>query len=329
MSSVDHNSPTYSSLTDAELLTLIVNERDPGAVQALIEKHSTLLMSVCWQILQNQTDAEDAFQAMIVHFVRDADQIRKPNFVSTWLYRVAQREAINILRRRKRETIRSSEELSQMQSQLKDVSQDQLDELVSLHEELDQLPEKYRAPLVLCYLEGKSRQEAALELDVTENSIKASLATGRKKLHKRLLKRGVVLTSVLTAWNATQVDAGTSLSSILMQQTIQSALGHSPVTAAGTTSFSSTSTSIGSQGAFSKGTTWMAVSTGKKVLAGIVGTVILIGGATSVLLTKTEQKEVSEPTPEQTPLAVPIEIEDFPSQEMQDIIAQIKENEKL
>lgn len=301
----------YSSRTDAELLELVVEKQDRLAMKVLIEKHSRLLMSVCWQTLQNQNDAEDAFQTTIVHFVKNAATIQKPKYVSTWLYRVAQRESVNILRRKKRDSVHSIEEHSDVVVNKEEFTREQYEELSSLHEELNGLPDKYRGPLVLCYLEGKSREEAARELEVSLSSIKAALATGRKHLQRRLLKRGFAFSSVVAVWQASQAHAEMLIPTEMVQQAIQTGVVQLPsVTTTGAVSATGTSTVL------TKGTSWMAASLGKKLVIGLVGSIVLLSGTVGflgILLNQVpDQVEASEP-----------------DREVKKLIAKIKEQESF
>ncbi len=311
--------------TDIELLHLIVEQNDQIALQTLIEKHSTLLMSVCMQILRDQNDAEDAFQNAVITFVKDPGKIKKPQFFSSWLYRVAQRESYNILRRKKRAKAEPLGEHSAVTNQF-EATQDQFEELTLLHEELDQLQENYRVPLILCYLEGKSRKEAAAELNVTVNSIKASLTAGRELLRKRLLKRGIALASVLAAWNSSQALVASSVSATFVQQALSSSLAKSTV--AGTTSSGTTVT--GSKAALIKGTTLMAVSTGKNIAIGFIGIALLMGGMVAVGVLENRKDSNTPITSEEIEAKAPEEIETGgPSPELMEIIAKIKEKESL
>jgi RNA polymerase sigma factor (sigma-70 family) len=311
--------------TDVELLLLIVEQNDQIALQTLIEKHSTLLMSVCMQILRDQNDAEDAFQNAVITFVKNPGKINKPQFFSSWLYRVAQRESYNILRRKKRVQAEPLGEHSAVTNQF-EATQDQFEELTLLHEELDQLQENYRVPLILCYLEGKTRKEAATELNVTVNSIKASLTSGRELLRKRLLKRGIALASVLAAWNSSQALVASTVSATFVQQALNNSLVNS--TAAGTTSSGTSVT--GSKAALIKGTTMMAVSTGKNIAIGMIGIALLLGGivAVGVLENNKDSKTpvASEVIEKDTSEA--IETGD-PNHELMEIIAKIKEKESF
>lgn len=308
--------------TDAELLHLIVEQNNQDAFRMLIEKHSTLLMSVCLQILRDKNDAEDAFQNAVIKLVQNSGKIKNPQYVSSWLYQVAQRESLNILRQKKRIKAEPLGEHSAVTNE-PEASQENSEELVTLHEELNQLPEKYRAPIILCYLEGKTRQEASAELNVTVNSVKASLTTGRELLKKRLLKRGIALASVLTAWNTSQTSVASAVSSTLVHQALQYGLAKTSV--AGTTA--SVSSSTGMKSIVSKGINWMAVSTFNKSLLGIILLLAFIGVTAGILELKNSHTGISE-VESNNPVSGDFETGD-PSSELMKIIANIKEKEPL
>lgn len=284
--------------TDVKLLQSFLERQDREALETLVQKHSTLMMSVCFHILRNQDAAEDAFQNAVVVFVQKANTIRQPQYLSNWLYRVAQHEAFSILRRQKREQTSQPMLEQDVKTSLGESNPKQFEELALLHEELDQLSDKVRGPLVLCYLEGKSRQEAARELNVTPNSIKASLVSGRKQLRARLLKRGVAMASVIAAWNATQTQVSATVTNSLVQQAVTGGLAQTLTSTAGTTSLSSSIT--GSKGLLTKGTMWMAVSGGKKGIVAGIALLALIGGGVVVGLRPGEE-ETNEKTEVQTP----------------------------
>src|SRR5204863_8619154 len=93
-----------------------------------------------------------------------------------------------------------------------------------LTEEVGRLPEKLRAPFVLCCLEGKSRSEAALQLGWKEGTVFGRLAEARKRLQQRLARRGVTLTAALCAGAIAATVEGAA-PAVLLRTTIKAALG--------------------------------------------------------------------------------------------------------
>jgi RNA polymerase sigma factor (sigma-70 family) len=161
-------------LQDRDLLRCFVKEREEAAFTALIQRHGPMVLRVCLQVLHQEQDAEDAFQATFLILSRKAAAVQKRDSLASWLYGVAHHAALDLkrslARRRSREerasplaptdplgalTVREGEEI--------------------LHQELSRLPEKYRAPLVLCCLEGLARDEAALQLGWPLGKLKSRL----------------------------------------------------------------------------------------------------------------------------------------------------------
>src|SRR5262245_2749641 len=79
---------------DRSLLDRFVDHADEHAFQVLLRRHGPLVMSVCTRVLGNQSDAEDAFQATFMVFVRKANSLRAPESLAPWLYGVAYRTSL-------------------------------------------------------------------------------------------------------------------------------------------------------------------------------------------------------------------------------------------
>jgi RNA polymerase sigma factor (sigma-70 family) len=194
-----------AGLTDGQLLEDFLTRGDDGALEALVHRHAAMAWGVCRRILGNHHDAEDAFQATFLILVRRAASIVPREMVAGWLYGVAQRTALkaraNSLRRKVRE--RQVRDMPEAEAVPEDAWSD-FQPL--LDEELSRLPDKYRVPVVLCDLEGKTRKQAARQLGWPEGTVAGRLARARKILAESLARRGVVLpagaTAVLLARNA-------------------------------------------------------------------------------------------------------------------------------
>src|SRR5437868_13011731 len=145
---------------DGQLLERFTAQRDEAAFTTLVRRHGPMVLNVCRSVLHHEQDAEDAFQATFLVLVRKADSIRQPEAVAGWLYEVAHHVAIkaqaDAARRRAQER-----RVSPMAAADPTLDMTLRDLQRVLHEELRRLPEKYRLPLVLCYLEGRSQEEAA------------------------------------------------------------------------------------------------------------------------------------------------------------------------
>jgi len=182
--------------SDQELLRRFLDQRDEAAFAALVERHGPMVLAAGKRVLHNDHDAEDVLQATFLLFARKAGSIRRAPSVGSWLYGVAYRLALKLRAQTARQ--RTQERRIINQSSSEDGLEVTLKELQSLlDEELHKLPEKYRAPILLCCLEGKTRDEAALELGWKVGAVKIRLERGRELLRKRLLRRGVSASAVL------------------------------------------------------------------------------------------------------------------------------------
>jgi RNA polymerase sigma factor (sigma-70 family) len=203
---------------DVDLLDRYRRERDPDALDALVRKHAPLVLAACRKVLPD-ADADDVFQATFLVLMRDAKSIRKGQSVGAWLYGVAHRLALQARSSSARRSRIERKSGPKPAANLPDLSWREA--CAALHEELNRLPDAYRLPLLLCYVEGKSRDEAAAELGWTLNRVRGQLERGRVRLRDRLERRGIALSAGLlaaVAGNSTAAD-GTPA------RLIQSALG--------------------------------------------------------------------------------------------------------
>lgn len=182
---------------DGDLLERFASRRDEAAFEALVQRHGPMVLGVCRRVLGQGHDAEDAFQATFLVLVRKASSIARPELLGNWLYGVAYRTATKArsmgLRHRSREAAMG--DMSHCEAPAESLW-DELDRDLQplLLQELHRLPAKYRAPLVLCYLEERTKQDAARQLRVPVGTVSSRLARGREMLRKRLARRGVALT---------------------------------------------------------------------------------------------------------------------------------------
>ena len=189
-------------LTDPQLLERYLTCRDEAAFAALVRRHSRLVLSACRRVLRDEADVEDAFQATFLVLLRKASSVRWQASIGNWLFGVAHRLAVqaraNALRRRQREATAASKREAAPDLSWREA-------LGMLHEELDRLPDAYRLPLLLCGLEGKTREEAAQVLDCSTGAIKGRLERGRELLRSRLLRRGLTLSGAMLAASVCEV----------------------------------------------------------------------------------------------------------------------------
>lgn len=179
--------------TDNELLMQFARRKDERAFRQLVERHTAMVMRVCRSTSRNEQDAEDAFQATFLILAGRASKLLRISSVGGWLHRVAYRTALRTRarRRRLRETAIVDEPELGRDSTLEQVQERDLQRVV--HEELQRLSQSYRNAIVLCDIEGKSRAQAAAQLECTEQALKGTLARGRRQLRLRMLRRGAVL----------------------------------------------------------------------------------------------------------------------------------------
>jgi RNA polymerase sigma factor (sigma-70 family) len=170
---------------DEELLRRFAADRDEAAFTALVERHGPMVWGVCRRTLHNHHDAEDAFQATFLVLARKAGSIGRRELLANWLHGVA----YNAARKARAAAIRRS----RRECQVVDLPEPEarptepgIDAESLLDHELSRLPDRYRAVLVLCDLQGKTRKEAAAELGVPEGTVAGRLARARALLARRL-----------------------------------------------------------------------------------------------------------------------------------------------
>jgi RNA polymerase sigma factor (sigma-70 family) len=189
---------TAVALNDGELLSRFAVAHDEAAFTLLVERHAPMVLRVCRRVLGHEQDAEDACQATFLVLVRSAASVRKRASVASWLFGVAARTARKLRASRARqERDRGCLADATLPASGSDPSWREV--CAVLDEELLRLPEKYHSPLVLCYLEGLTREEAACRLGVNLNRLRGRLDYGRTLLRRRLTRRGITLTAVLFA----------------------------------------------------------------------------------------------------------------------------------
>jgi RNA polymerase sigma factor (sigma-70 family) len=187
----------HRQATDRQLLERFLHQHDETAFTALVRRHQKCVYSALTKVLHDPADVEDAFQATFLVLVRKATSVRWQEGLGTWLYAVAHRVAVHArgaARTRQRHESQAAER-TEPTSAPPDLSCREACAVV--HEELERLPDALRLPLLLCYLEGKSRDEAASQLGVSSATVKGRLERGRNVLRERLTRRGVPLTAGL------------------------------------------------------------------------------------------------------------------------------------
>jgi RNA polymerase sigma factor (sigma-70 family) len=216
------------ALSDAQLLEQFALQRDEAAFEALLHRYGPLVSGVCRRLLYDVQDAEDAFQATFLVLARKAGGIGRRSLLGNWLYgvaaRVAARARKNACRRRQRE--RHDFDLSAVPGA---ETTAEPDVAPVLHEEVQRLPDKYRGPVVLCYLEGQTNEEAAAHLHCPVGTVKTRLNKARQLLRSRLARRGVTLTAGLLAANTPAAAAPAALLDGTSQAALSFAAGRAVV----------------------------------------------------------------------------------------------------
>jgi RNA polymerase sigma factor (sigma-70 family) len=215
-----------SSLTDAQLLERFVTQHDEAAFELLLWRHEKMVLSTCRRVLKNPHDAEDAFQATFLTLVRKAGSIGKRASVAAWLHKVAYRIALqaNGVAKVHATHERQGCDLSTAAA-TPDFSAEPVwrDLLVVLDQEVNGLPEKYRVPVVLCYLEGKTYEEAARQLGCPRGTVSIRLTRGRELLRQLLTRRGLVFSGSLLATVLSEHAAEAALPFALVDATVRAA----------------------------------------------------------------------------------------------------------
>lgn len=211
------------ALSDSELVRRFAASKDEVALAALIRRHGPLILRTSERLLGNRADAEDVFQAVFLVLARKVTTLKRPEAIGPWLYGVAQKVARNL--RRKNRT-RAARERQTPAKALRDAQEDlSLREAETLlHEELAGMKSVYCDALVLCYLEGHSRDEAAHRLGLPLGTFKKRLEKAKHILHARLTKRGLGLSSALIAALFSEISARAVLPMALVEDTAQAAI---------------------------------------------------------------------------------------------------------
>jgi len=275
---------TFTAQSDGQLLDRYLSSRDEGAFEAIVNLHGPMVLSLCRRFLRDPRDIEDVFQATFLILARKASSIRRREVLSSWLYGVAYRIAVRarseVLKRRSIETG------VHLLGDPADVESRGVDEIGPvLDQELSRLPEKYRAPIVLCYLKEQTHDQAAAELRWPVGTVRSRLARGRELLKERLTRRGC---SPATA----MLGAGPGISLRSFTASVPQPLAQATVAAAGrylwgarsgggpaALTLSSSSSLSGPATALAQGVlTTMALTQIKLISAGLTAVGLLAGG---------------------------------------------------
>jgi RNA polymerase sigma factor (sigma-70 family) len=188
------NRGTAAGLSEGALLERYVSGGDEAAFAALVARHGPMVLGVCRRVLRDERDVEDAFQATFLVLIRRAGAIRDGDLIARWLHGVAHRVAVRARAHSARRFVheQSVSELIEVGAAGPASAEAERRELAAIvDEEVTRLPSPLRAPVVLCYLEGMSHDEAARQLRWPVGTVRSRMARARDILRHRLARRGV------------------------------------------------------------------------------------------------------------------------------------------
>jgi RNA polymerase sigma factor (sigma-70 family) len=208
--------------SDGRLVSRFARLRDEAAFAELLRRHGPMVLGVCRRVLGDSADADDAFQATFLVLVRKAGALGAPESVANWLHGVAHRTALKA-------RVEAAKRQHREQEAAAMPATSATDDLVwrdlrpVLDEEIQRLPARYRAPFVLCHLEGKTNEEAAHLLGCPKGTVLSRLSRARERLRARLTKRGVTLSATALATVVTERTASATVSAALGAITLRAA----------------------------------------------------------------------------------------------------------
>jgi RNA polymerase sigma factor (sigma-70 family) len=213
--------PAGEELSDAALLERFAVAGDGAAFESLLRRFGPMVLAVCRRVLGHEQAAEDAFQATFLVLVRRARSIRKRELLGNWLYGVASRTALKARSRAARAQVRERQVREMAPA---DPVQEAMrrDLGTVLDQELSRLPDKYRQPLVLCYLQGRTNEEAARQLGCPSGTLFTRLARARDMLRGRLTRRGLALSAPALGM-ALANQAAAAVPEVLVSSTLRAA----------------------------------------------------------------------------------------------------------
>jgi RNA polymerase sigma factor (sigma-70 family) len=203
---------------DRELVERLLAGRDEAAFEALIRRHGPMVYRVCWRVLQQAEDTEDAFQATFLLLARNLGTLKKRDSLASWLHGVALRVALSTKKQAARRRLLEGSVPAPHVGPPDDITWREL--RAALDAELASLPERHRLPLILCYLEGRSQEEAARQLRWSKSTLLRRLEEARAALGRRLTRKGLVWPAAVSAVLLSDCVAPAALSSRLIGLTM-------------------------------------------------------------------------------------------------------------
>lgn len=226
---------TTAGSTEGQLLERFASGRDESAFEALVERHGPMVLGVCRRFLRDPNDVDDAFQATFLILARKARTLSRKDLLGNWLYGVAcrvSRRARGVAARRSSRftAFEDDQQLAAGRSPGDDESWPGLmreEESSIVFEEVERLPRKYRLPIVLCYLDGLTHEQAAVGLGWPVGTVKGRLSRAREILRSRLSRRGVTTPAAILATHFSASESTASVPEWLVRTTLRTVLGAS------------------------------------------------------------------------------------------------------
>jgi RNA polymerase sigma factor (sigma-70 family) len=212
-------------LSDSQLLHRFLTGRDgaeQAAFSALVERHGPMVLRVCRQVLGNRHDAQDAFQATFLVLARKASSVRNAESLASWLHGIALRVAVRAKVDEARRRVHERAWAAMKQRECDDTAV-RPESCPELHEEIARLPQRYREPVVLCYPEGMTCEQAAMRIGCPPGTVWSRLSTARERLRRNLSGRGVAFSAALLAAGSTP-PASAAQSRALLDATVAASL---------------------------------------------------------------------------------------------------------
>ena len=292
---------TLADASDPQLVEQFLADRDEAAFEALIRRHGPMIMSVCSRIVHNHADAEDAFQATFLVLAKNLRALRKQASFASWLHGVARRVALKA--RAQANTRRQYEQRVPMRESAGEEEISYREMRTSFDEELTRLPEKWRQPLILCYLEGRTQEEAAKQLGWSKNTLRRRLDEARARLGGRLRARDAAWPAAFSAVLISDATSSAALRPKLIGATVEAVASISSKVAPTTAVISANVTAL-SEGVFHTMTLTKLTTFGVVVLAMAAAGVLAGGLAQSRPALERDvaaaEADVPRPEPEQT-----------------------------
>jgi RNA polymerase sigma factor (sigma-70 family) len=228
------------ALSDGQLLQRFLARRDESSQAAfttLVDRHGLMVLRVCRQILGDSHDAQDAYQATFMVLARKAGSVRNADLVASWLHGVAHKVSM----RAKADAIRRKaheERGAEIRMAGRDSEGIGHEPWLELHEEIARLPERYREPIVLCYLEGMPTDAVAERLGCPKGTVLSRLSRARERLRIRLARRGLAPASAFSVGGLLSLAHPAALPTALVREAVRAAIPSSGLKAASASSAS-------------------------------------------------------------------------------------------